>query len=457
MFHDRASRRDFLTVGALTGMGLALPDVLQAQENAAGEHGEGRGTFGRARSVIMLYLHGGHPQLETWDPKPNAPAETRGEFGDRPTKVPGIRISELLPLSAGIMDRLTIVRSMTHKNPNHVQASLPAMTGHCHPPGTESKGDFPPAQTDFPPFGAVLDNVRPATENLPTWVQVGPRMCRTNGTPLHGQSPGFLGGKHRPFVVDQDLLPEDVTIKSLSCNPDVPVLRLRERRDLLAQIDSQRWFLGQSAEAQRLDHFAKKAFHLLTSDVTRQAFDLASEPKKLRDRYGQTQFGQCCLLARRLATASIPMINVHYCETPKGSWDTHSENFKKMKNSLAPTFDRAFSALLTDLDDRGLLDETLVIATAEFGRTPKINGSAGRDHWPWVYSIAMAGAGVKRGMVYGSSDSIAAYPESRPCSPADFAATVYHLLGVPDDTTIYDIFGQPHRLVIGNKIDGILV
>src|SRR5262249_17109919 len=288
---------------------------------------------------------------------------------------------------------------------------------------------------------------------LPTWVRVGPLMRRNNGTVLHGQLPGFLGDRHSPLTVDQDLLAEAVRIGAVSLAPEVSVSRLGDRPGLLNEIDGGRRLLDQSAEAQSLDGHQQRAVNLLSSLATARAFDLAAEPAAVRDLYGRTQFGQCCLLARRLAEAGVPMINVSYCHTPEGSWDTHGQHFTQMKRSLCPTFDRAFAALVADLDDRGLLDRTLVLANAEFGRTPKINKAAGRDHWPWVYSIALAGGGVGRGVVYGSSDKAAAYPSSNPQGPKDLAATVYHLLGVPADTTVADQTGRPHRLVIGDTID----
>jgi hypothetical protein len=354
-----------------------------------------------------------------------------------------------------LADRLAVVRSMSHDNPNHVQASLPANTGHRHPPG-ESRGDFPPSDNDFPPFGAVLDSVRPATDSLPTWVRIGPLMRRSNGTVLHGQLPGFLGGKHASFVVDQPLTAKDVQIEALRRADDLPAVRLTARRDLREQFDAHRRIAGQSAEAASLDAYYHRAFDLLAGPRTAGAFDLAAEPEKVRDCYGRTEFGQRCLLARRLAEAGVPMTNVSYCHTPSGSWDTHSNNFSSMRNSLGPTFDTAFSALVEDLETRGMLDETLVIATAEFGRTPKINRSAGRDHWPWVYSIALAGAGIRAGTIYGASDESAAYPTHDPHDPRDMAATLYHLLGVPADTVLHDALGRPHPLVIGRPIAGIL-
>ncbi len=446
----RVSRRELLRAGGVCGLGLLLPDLLRAR---AAE--PARGTFGRAKSVIVLYLHGGHAQQETWDPKPDGPSPERGEFGAIATSVPGVRVSELLPRSAKLMHKLTVIRSLSHGNANHVQASLSAMTGHSHPPETEDRGDFPPTANDFPPFGAVLSSLRPAGK-LPTWVQVGPLMRRNNGTVLHGQVPGFLGSKHSPLVVDQDLTPDGVRVEAVAPGPDVTSLRLTGRRNILDQIDSQRRRLERTADVKTFDAFQQKALDLMTSATTAKAFDLAAEPAALRDLYGRDHFGQCCLLARRLAEAGVPLINVHYCRTPVGSWDTHGKHFSQMKESLCPTFDRAFAALVDDLDGRGLLDTTLVAALAEFGRTPKVNSGAGRDHWPWVYSIALAGGGTAPGVVYGASDKIAAYPTASPHDPKDLAATVYHLLGVPTDTVVYDQTNRPHALVIGQKIDGLL-
>jgi uncharacterized protein (DUF1501 family) len=444
------TRRDFLTVGGACGLGLLLPDLLRARARATP-----RGTFGRARSVIVLYLHGGHAQQETWDPKPEGPSPARGEFGAIATTVPGVRVGELLPLSARLLHRLTVIRSLSHGNANHVQASLPALSGHAHPPSAESRGDFPPSPTDFPPFGAVVTSLR-RPGPLPSWVQVGPLMRRNNGTVLHGQSPGFLGPRHSPLVVDQDLTPADVRVDAVSPRGEVPLLRLSERGRLLEQVDAQRRLLDRAAEVRSFDAFHRRAFNLLSSAATARAFELAAEPAAVRERYGRTRFGQGCLLARRLAEAGVPVINVHFCQTPMGSWDTHGRHFSQMRDLLCPIFDRAFAALVSDLDQRGLLGQTLVLATAEFGRTPRVNSSGGRDHWPWVYSVALAGGGTAPGVVYGASDGIAAYPTDRPHDPRDLAATVYHLLGVPADTLLHDQTGRPHNLVIGQKIDGLL-
>src|SRR5438105_13152607 len=270
-------RRDILQVGGLYGLGLLLPDLLRAQALAGPA-----GSFGRAKSVILLYLHGGHAQQETWDPKPEAPSPACGEFGAIATSVPGIRISELLPHAAKIQHKLAVIRSLSHANANHVQASLAAMTGHSHPPGSESKDDFPPSPTDFPPFGAVLDRLRPARQ-LPTWVQVGPLMRRNNGTVLHGQAPGFLGTKHSPLVIDQDLTPNDIRIDAVTPDLELSLDRLSGRRDLLQQVDKQRGQLEQTAQTRNLDKHQQRALNLLTSPAVGKAFQLAADPAAVRD------------------------------------------------------------------------------------------------------------------------------------------------------------------------------
>src|SRR5947209_8923813 len=259
----RLNRRQLLQAGSLAGMGLLLPDLFRARADERPV----RGTFGRTRSVIMLYLHGGHAQQETWDPKPDGPTPERGEFGAIATSVPGVRVSELLPRCAWIMHRLAVIRSVSHGNANHVQASLSAMTGHAHPPNLESRGDFPPSPTDYPPIGAVLSSLRKPGP-LPTWVQVGPLMRRANGTVLHGQLPGFLGARYSPLTIDQNLLPEAVRIEAISAAPELSVARLSDRHSLLRQINNQRRLMDQFAEARSLDGYQQRAFRLLSSPAT---------------------------------------------------------------------------------------------------------------------------------------------------------------------------------------------
>src|SRR5205823_3298382 len=255
----RPDRRELLRLGGLCGLGLSLPGLFRSWAHAAPV---ARGTFGRARSVIVLYLHGGHAQQETWDPKPDGPLPERGEFGAVATSLPGTHISELLPRSARLMHKLAVIRSLSHANANHVQASLSAMTGHAHPPSEESRGDFPPSPSDFPPFGAVLDRLR-RPGKLPTWVQAGPLMRRANGTVLHGQAPGFFGSKHGPLVIDQDLISDDVRIEAVAPAFDLSLDRLSGRRDLLQHIDKQRVLLDKLAETRSLDTHQQRALNLL--------------------------------------------------------------------------------------------------------------------------------------------------------------------------------------------------
>jgi hypothetical protein len=453
----RSTRRELLRIGGLAGAGLLLPDLLRLRDRARAEGTPPRSAgagFGRARSVIMIYLHGGPAQQETWDPKPSGPSPERGEFGAIATSVPGVFFSELLPRSARLMHRVAVIRSLTHPNANHVQASLPAMTGKHHPPGTESRGDFPPSPTDFPSIGAALDFLRPA-RRLPTWVQVGPTMTRNNGTVLHGQSPGFLGSAHNPLVIDQDLTPERVVVDSVSPDRAVSTGRLGARRTLLERLDDQRRALDAVASVRTFDAYQGRALDMLSAATVAKAFNLAAEPVAVRDKYGRNSVGQSCLLARRLAEAGIPIVSVHWCRRPPG-WDTHGRHFSSMKESLCPTLDTAFSALVTDLESRGLLETTLVWVNAEFGRTPRVNSAAGRDHWPWAYSQILAGGGIAQGVCLGATDSIAAHPTRDPHDPSDMIATAYHVLGIPPDSVIHDQVGRPYTVVNGARIDGLI-
>ncbi|MFO0891719.1 MAG: DUF1501 domain-containing protein [Isosphaeraceae bacterium] len=447
------SRRQAIRVGALAGLGLTLPDLLRARALADESKGTPADpTFGRARSVIMLYLHGGPAQHETWDPKPAGPAPERGEFGAIATSVPGVRFGEHLPRSARLMHRMAVIRSLTHPNANHVQAALAAMTGRHHPPGTEARGDFPPSPTDFPAIGAALDLLRPPGR-LPSWVQVGPTMTRSNGTVLHGQSPGFLGATHGPLVIDQDLTPKDARVEAVSPDGSVDAARLGGRRTLLDRLDAQRRAVEGSAP-ETLDAHQRRALDLLTAPAIVRAFDLGAERPEARDAYGRNSFGQSCLLARRLAEAGVPMISVHYCRRPPG-WDTHGRHFAAMKNDLGPTLDRAFAALVTDLDRRGLLDTTVVWINSEFGRTPRINTGGGRDHWPWAYSLALAGGGLAGGVCLGDRRHRRP-PDPGPARPGRPRRDGLPPPRRPPDTEVRDPLGRPFALVNGRPIRELL-
>jgi Protein of unknown function (DUF1501) len=280
-------------------------------------------------------------------------------------------------------------------------------------------------------------------------------MTRFNGTVLHGQSAGFLGVAHGPLVIDQDLTPDGVVVEAVAPDRAVSPARQGSRRTLLERLDDQRRVLDAAAAVRTFDAYQHRALDLLTAPRVARAFELAAEPDAVRDTYGRNSVGQSCLLARRLVEAGVPMISVHYCRRPPG-WDTHGGHFAAMKESLCPTLDRAFAALVTDLDRRGLLGSTLVWVNAEFGRTPRVNRGAGRDHWPSAYSLVLAGGGIAGGVCLGATDAIAAYPTRDPHDPSDLVATAYHLLGVPPGTIIRDQLGRPHALVNGSPIEGLL-
>ncbi len=411
-------------------------------------------TFGRARSVIMIYLHGGPAQQETWDPKPDGPSPERGMFGAIATSVPGVSFGELLPRSARLMHRMAVIRSLSHPNANHVQAALAAMTGRHHPPGTEARGDFPPSPTDFPALGAAMDHLRPSAQ-LPTWVQIGPTMTRANGTVLHGQSPGFLGARARAARDRPGPHARRDPGRGGRPRPGQHLRAARRPEDPARTARRPSPALDRAAAVTTLDAYQNRALDLLTTPAMARAFDLATERAADRDAYGRNSFGQACLLARRLAEAGVPMLSVHYCRRPPG-WDTHGRHFPAMKDGLCPTLDRALTALMTDLDRRGLLESTLVWVNSEFGRTPQVNRSGGRDHWPWAYSLALAGGGIAGGVCLGATDAIAAHPIHDPYDPSDLVATVYHLLGIPADTVVHDPFGRPFALVNGRKINELL-
>ena len=385
------------------------------------------------------------------------------------------------------MHKLAVIRSLSHANANHVQASLAAMTGHSHPPSTEARGDFPPSSSDFPPFGAVLSQLRQSTPlspfargapgrvspsqggaglsplrkggmggSLPTWVQVGPLMRRNNGTVLHGQIPGFLGVRHSPLAIDQDLLPADVRVEAVATDPQVPVMRLTDRGRLRDQVEQQRRGFDRPAELQTFDAFQRRAFALLSGGDgarLRAGCGTGGRAGAATGRRSSAALVCCC---RRLAEAGVPIVNVHFCHTPAGSWDTHGQHFSQMKNALCPIFDQAFTALVDDLDQRGLLDTTLVLATAEFSRTPA------REQRRWARSLAMGLLGRDGRRRHEARHGLRRLRRHRRLSPrsrtirAILAATVYHLLGVPADTMVHDPHGRPHALVIGRKIDGLL-
>jgi hypothetical protein len=458
------TRREFLRAGGLGWFGLGLPAALRARASSSA----GRGGFGRARACILLFMWGGPAQQETWDPKPEAPEQFRGEFRPIATEVPGIAISEHFPLLARQARRLAIVRSVHHRDVDHTSATHELLTGNPTPRGSGRP------EEDWPHFGAVLARRGRGRERtaLPPFVQMRPTVA--DGAPRfveqsHGQGGGWLGPAWDPFTIDDDPNAPGYRVGQFRLPEEVGPGRLGDRRRLLARVEAQARALEHNAQVQALDSHYARAYDLLTARRALEAFDLSREDPRLRSRYGLHPHGQAVLQARRLVEAGVPLVTVFWQNDGLTNvsvyWDTHNRNFLDLKTRLMPAADQAFSALLEDLEARGLLESTLVIWTGEFGRTPRVGqgvvggagaGRDGRDHWPHCFSSVLAGAGIRGGTVYGASDRVAAYPARDPVTPADLAATIYHLLGIDPAQELHDALGRPHRLCPGAPIAGLL-
>jgi hypothetical protein len=448
---DGLTRREILRVGGLSAFGLSLPELLRVRASTR--------TSGRAKNCIILFLIGGPPQHSTWDPKPDAPPEIRGEFPPIATNVPGIHIGSVLPRLARQANHLCILRAMSTGDNAHSSSGYYMLTGVPHQP-MQVENANPGAPNDWPNIGAVVRRLLGDRGGLPAAVRLPMHIFNTDQSVWPGQDAGFLGRSADPWLFRCHPNAPQMNIPEFTLPPDVALSRLGERRDLLRQLDRQ---LAQSAD-HRLPGLAPQqaqAFELLASPQARAAFDLSREPVKLRDQYGRHHFGQSCLLARRLIEAGVSLVHVNWYRGPEEPdnapvWDSHVNESDRLKRILAPTADQAIAALLADLADRGLLEETLVVCMAEFGRTPKINGSAGRDHWGPVFSVVLAGGGVKGGVVYGSSDKHGAYPKDGRVLPPDLHATIYHCLGIPKDAEVHDNQGRPIPIIRGEPIRAIL-
>jgi hypothetical protein len=440
----RFSRRHLLRAGSLGYLGLNLAHLLQA------EAASGPRPPARLRSCIVLFYYGGPSHLDTWDLKPHAPREVRGEFNSIATRVPGIRISEHLPLCARVTDRLAIVRSLRHPMRNHNSAAVEALCGR-----TPLKGDLELLADDtnsFPCYGAALSHLAPGSRDVPAHVALPHVMY--NVVVLPGQTAGFLGAAANPFQVTRDPNEPDFRVTELELPADLPLARLDDRRSLLTLVESKQVRAERQAARRPMTVYQEKAFRLLHAAPVRRAFDLSRESPAVRERYGRNTLGQSLLLARRLVEAGVRFVNVNdkVHNAQLANWDSHENNFGRLKNDLLPPADRAFSALIEDLDTRGLLETTLVVALAEFGRTPRINRAGGRDHWPDCYSMVLAGGGVQGGAVYGASDRLGAYPAADPVTPGDLAATLFWRFGLDPATEIRDLTGRPYRLAEGQPL-----
>jgi hypothetical protein len=423
------SRREWLQAGAISALGLSLPEFLKAQA-AAGE------STAHKRSMILLWLWGGPSQLDTFDMKPAAPLEYRGPYRPIATNVPGIEICELLPRLAQRADKYAIIRSLHHLTNDHGIGGTVGLTSSLA--GGISLGGQAVAGRLQPTHGSIVSRMRGFRPDLPTFVSIGGRLHQGK-RPIAGEGGGSLGSQFDPFRLDYD--PEaGIQIPDLEIISGLSSKILDSRQQLLGEFDAVARKLDESRSVEKLDQYYQQAFSLLTSGTARKFFDVADEPQQLRDRYGRFRFGQCCLMARRLVGAGVPFVQVNWSSHVEpvedggdGGWDMHDRNYPQLQDRHAWMLDQSLTALLDDLDARGMFESTVVAVVGEFGRTPKINPKAGRDHWEHCYSGLVAGGGLRCGQLIGASDSLGNYPATRPVSPGDLAMTLYRQLGI--DTT----------------------
>jgi hypothetical protein len=453
-------RREILRAGGLSLFGLSLPQFLSGRVEAAPV---GIESFGRAKACILLFMWGGPAHQDTWDMKPDAPPEVRGEFKPIASKVPGIHVCEHFPRIAQHMDKFCQIRSVTHNNADHTVSTHFLLTGMPPPPTNDLR-------MQWPHMGSVLSRLGRGRGALPPFVSMRPKL--ENDVPRfveqsQGQFAGWLGPVYDPLTIDADPSKADYRVGDLAPRSDVPAERLAVRRSLREQLDLQLVTSSEMVKAHNANR--QRAFDLLAGAADEQgAFRLEEEPRELRERYGLNPHGQSVLQARRLVERGVPLVTVFWpndgIKNVSVYWDTHSRNFIDLKDRLMPVADQAFTALIDDLESRGMLDETLVVWTGEFGRTPKVGqvnsdagaGRDGRDHWPGCFTTVLAGGGVRGGMVYGRSDRHAAFPASDPVAPMDVAATVYHLLGVPEGQALPDVGGRPHFVRPGRVIRDVI-
>ena len=454
------SRREFLQVGGLGSLSVTLPGFLVTRLPAAtGDQPvtTQRSSAPAAKSLIFVFLYGGPAHQDTFDMKPDAPIEIRGEFKPIRTNVPGVEICEHMPQLAQHADKFALVRSVTHTDMTHGSGGYAALTGWPYPvPNTEPS----PSPEDYPSYGSLVSHLRPTDRPVPQAVTLAYKgLATSNDKQVPGQNGGFLGPSLNPFVVTADPNDKQFDVESLALPAEIPLHRLRHRRTLLTELNKPR------EHASGFGKLYETAFRLLGDSASRKAFDLTQESPALRDRYGRHTSGQACLLARRLVEAGVPVVTIYvrWGLPDIAPWDTHGNNFVRLKNTLLPHFDRAISALLEDLSQRGLLNQTLVACMGEMGRTPRIglktNGGAspdGRDHWSMCYTAMLGGGGIRGGTVIGSSDKDSAYPASHPVGPWDVAATMYSCLGIDPSLRIRDRQNRELSICRGNPIGELL-
>jgi hypothetical protein len=470
---DGITRRDLLRIGGSSVLGISLADLFGLQK-AFANTGGGPG-FGKAKSVILLYLQGGPSHLDLWDPKDNVPDNVRSVFKPIGTKLPGIQFTELLPKLAQVNDKMTMIRSMSYTPVglfNHTAAIYQMLTGYTTDKVSPSGQLEPPTPKDFPNVGCNISRLKPPTVPMLPFVMM-PRPLQESNVVGKGGTAGFLGRAYDPYYLyppgdDLDMNKmEKISVDDLKLRTEVSMDRLERRASLRDTITQGMPALEKATKKYDLNEYYTKALGLVLSGRARNAFDLTKETKEMRDRYGRNTFGQCCLLARRLVEAGTRFVEINWpkvANSDNHSWDVHTGLSKRMKDQSAPMLDAGLSSLIADLDERGLLAETLVLAVGEFGRSPvrgvstsgNQNNDDGRDHWPYCYTACVAGAGVKRGLVYGKSDKTGSAPLETPVHPRELLATIYHSVGINPGTIVYNHLNQPRELVQGEPIADIL-
>ena len=470
----KVDRRDVLRVGGAGMLGLSLGNMLRLQAQAADTKPMGGPGWGKAKSIILVYLQGGPSHLDLWDPKENVPDNVRSVFKPISTQLPGIQFTENLPKLAKVNDRFTMIRSMSYSPNglfNHTAAIYQMMTGYTTDKVSPSGQLEPPSPKDFPNFGSNLIRLRPVDEPMLPFVML-PRPLQESNVIGKGGSAGFLGKAFDPYTLfpdgdDLDMGKMDkINISDLQLRPEVFSVRLQRRAELRDLINKQMPKINQAVENYQLDEYFNQALSLIVSGKARDAFHLAEEPDIVRDAYGRNTFGQSCLLARRLVEAGTRVVEVIWpkvANSDNHSWDHHVDLSKRMKNQSGPMLDAGLSTLIEDLDQRGMLDETLVVAVGEFGRSPQRgvstsgngNSDDGRDHWPYCYTSVIAGAGIKRGYVHGQSDKTASAPVSDPVHPGQLLATIYHAFGIDPETIVFNHLNQPRELVKAQAVTSL--
>lgn len=421
------NRRGFLAVGAAAGIGLNLGDFLMLEKAQAKAKNYGQ-IKAKAKSVIHIFLPGGMAHQESFDPKPYAPIEYRGDFKTVKTKIPGEVFCETLPKLANVADKITVIRSMTHGEAAHERGVHNMFTGYRPSPALV-----------FPSMGSVVSHEYGPRNNLPAYVCIPNQPNEYAGT-------GYLSSSFAPFSLGADPASGGFKVRDLSRHPSIDEARADRRRSALEAVNEHFAMKAESDDVGAMNTFYQRAFDLISSPKAREAFNINAEPAKIRDMYGRNQAGQRMLMARRLVTAGVRFVTLTY-----SGWDLHRRISPETKRRM-PALDQALAALITDLDQQGLLDETLVMVSTEFGRSPKINREAGRDHWPKVFSTMLAGGGIKRGLIYGASNSTASEPEDNPIGPADLATTIYNQLGIVADKELIAPGARPIEIVKDGKV-----